>query len=82
MHYNLLNLMYALLILNPYRICFENAFIFVDHKMQMIMPCPLMLDGKQEEVGGIMQVCRVIMFFNVSLCACLNTSLFPLGVFP
>lgn len=51
MQYNLLNLMYALNILNPYRICFENAFIIVDNKMQMIMPCPLMLDGKQEEVG-------------------------------
>lgn len=43
--------MYALNILNPYRICFEKAFIIVDNKMQMIMPCPLMLDGKQEEVG-------------------------------
>lgn len=81
MHYNLLNLMYALNILNPYRICFENAFVIVDHKMQMIMPCPLMLDGKQEEVGWTMQVCRVIVFFNVSLCVCSNTSLFPLGVF-
>lgn len=77
MHYNLLNSMYALYILNPYRICFENAFIIVDHKMQMIMSCLLMLDGKQEEVGIILQVCRVIMFFNVSLCACSNTSLFP-----
>lgn len=56
MHCNLLNSMYALYILNPYRICFENAFIIVDQKMQMIMPCLLMLDGKQEEVGGIMQV--------------------------
>lgn len=73
--------MYALYIRNLYRICFENAFIIVDHKMQMIMPCLLMLDGKQEEVGGIMQVWRVIMFFNVALCACSNTSLFRKGVF-